>query len=304
MRRNIVFIALITLLCGHTITPQEGPIKYAICDLGGVLVETNKIAAFTEVGYTPLIQFAAYNITRLFALKKMIHRELLYPFLTSLEERHPEQVAARDPENGLIPQIMCTHFKGDITDAQLRTHIDRALTTDIRLHAIEKNMLRALTTMMFTPERFIKTQYLVTEGKEFVRECVKKGLKPCIHSTWARESFELLKQQDPEFFALFEDRIFISGQTGLMKPDPASFTTIVTTLQISDTSDCVFFDDRPENISTARACGMHAQLITQKSSCLQPWKRLPDFDKARELVEALVKEQCSAPESLEVMLGY
>lgn len=283
MRTHIMYITLMTLIMTGSLLSQES-IKYAIFDGGGVVVETDKAAAFKEVGYVPFLQFAAYNIANILSIKKMIHQQLLYPFLESLEERDLKQYAARDPENGLIPQIMCSHFKGALTDAQMRAKIQHGLETNTRLHTIEKNMLHALTSMMFTPERFIKTQYMVPEAKEFVRECAKRGLKPCIHSTWAAESFELLKAQDPEFFALFEDRIFISAKTGLMKPDPASFDNILIKLKVSNPATCAFFDDRPENIAAARECGMHAVLITQKKSCSQPWKKLPDFDAATAMI--------------------
>lgn len=279
MRSTVLSLLCMLFIGSGTLIGSQGPITHVVLDLGGLLVETNKSAAFKEVGYTPFLAFAASNIMRIFVLKKIIHEELLYPFLGSLEARNPLQVAARDPEGKLIPQIMCTHFKGTISDAGVRTKIEHALTVYTNLNRIEKNMLRALTSMMFTPERFIKTQYIVPEGKKFVESCVEHGLKPCIHSTWARESFELLKQQEAEFFALFEDRIFISGRTGLMKPDPDSFTNITVTLQIPAWA-CAFFDDRIENISTARGCGMHAWLITQTCSWSQPWKWIPDFDTA------------------------
>lgn len=303
MRTHIMYITLMTLFMTSPLVAQES-IKYAIFDGGGVLVETDKGAAFKEVGYVPFLQFAAYNIANILSIKKMIHRQLLYPFLESLEERDLKQYAARDPENGLIPQIMCSHFKGALTDAQMRAKIEHGLKTNTRLHAIEKNMLHALTSMMFTPERFIKTQYLVPETQEFVRECVKNGLKPCIHSTWAAESFELLKAQNPEFFALFEDRIFISAQTGLMKPDPASFDNILTKLKVSTPAQCIFFDDRPENIAAARECGMHAELITSKKVCSQPWKRLPDFDKATETLNVLPSRDRSYDSDAKLALAY
>lgn len=260
MIRNAIFALACTLGIGSGIITCQEQVTHAIFDLGEVLVKTDKAAAFKEVGCAPFVQYALYNCTRLFALKKILQQELLYPFLASLEERSSDQIAARDPEGRLIPQIMCTHFKGQISDAQIRNRIEQALTQNTHLHALEKNMLRALTSMMFTPERFIKTQYIVPEAKAFVISCVKQGLKPCIHSTWARESFALLKEQDPEFFALFENRIFISGETGLMKPDPASFILITKTLGISP-SNCIFFDDRLENISAAHACGMHVQHV-------------------------------------------
>lgn len=264
-----------SLLLGSPVLVSQQAVTYAIFDLGGVLVETNKSAAFKEVGYSPFIQYALYNITHVHVLKKMLQEELLYPFLHSLEERSPLQGAARDPQGRLLPQIMCTHFMGKISDAHLRSQIEQALTAQSHLNLIEKNMLSALTSMMFTPERFIKTQYIIPEGKEFVRTCVTLGLKPCIHSTWARDSFELLKERDPEFFALFEDRIFVSGHTGMMKPDHASYTNITSTLGILP-STCIMFDDRPENISAARACGMHGFLIRPAYS----WKHVPDFDTA------------------------
>jgi len=53
------------------------------------------------------------------------------------------------------------------------------------------------------------------------------------------------------------NRLFLSNEMGLIKPDPAYFQHILGELQI-DPADCVFIDDRSENVISARALGINS----------------------------------------------
>lgn len=51
------------------------------------------------------------------------------------------------------------------------------------------------------------------------------------------------------------DRIFSSHEIGARKPDPASFDHVLARVGAA-AEDCIFVDDRPENIEVARDLGM------------------------------------------------
>lgn len=69
----------------------------------------------------------------------------------------------------------------------------------------------------------------------------------------------------------FEHMLF-SGDLELVKPDPEIYRVLLATLR-APAAECLFFDDRQENIDAARDIGMHADL----------WR---DVDTARRLLRA------------------
>jgi len=80
--------------------------------------------------------------------------------------------------------------------------------------------------------------------------CASRGSNTCIQDCYAcpRLGEPVLR---------YLDRCFLSYEMGLLKPDSAFFHYILRSLQIGPT-DCVFIDDRPENVDSARALGITA----------------------------------------------
>ena len=50
---------------------------------------------------------------------------------------------------------------------------------------------------------------------------------------------------------------FVSCETGVRKPDPEAYLGAARTLGVTP-ADCLFIDDRPDNVAAARAVGMQA----------------------------------------------
>lgn len=215
------------------------------------------------MGKRNVIKYAFTHLGKLFVIKKHMHQRFL-GFLASVEPATGKQ-EARDPSGALIPPIMCRYFKG-AQDTEIRTTLLNATKKSSYFDsASEKRLIRSLITMIFTPDQMIKTQELNPIGVVCVKKCVEQGALPCIHSTWDKQSFALLEKKYPEFFALFKDRIFISGQTGLMKPDLASFDNVLHQLQAPAT-ECIFIDDRIENILAAQDRGIYSVLYRTNAS--------------------------------------
>ena len=60
------------------------------------------------------------------------------------------------------------------------------------------------------------------------------------------------------------DAVVISTQVGVIKPDPAMYAAILKKLDARG-EDCLFIDDRAENLTGAQAAGMHAVQMARPS---------------------------------------
>jgi HAD superfamily hydrolase (TIGR01509 family) len=66
---------------------------------------------------------------------------------------------------------------------------------------------------------------------------------------------------DPTLFAV----LLSSGATGYWKPDTRAYEAMLEALHLPAAA-CVFVDDLPENVASARSMGMHAYLIDRAAS--------------------------------------
>lgn len=74
-------------------------------------------------------------------------------------------------------------------------------------------------------------------------------------SNYPREMFPLARAKYP-FFAWF-DEIMISGEVGLVKPDPAIFHLLLAKIQRT-AQECIFIDDSNANVTSAQQLGFTA----------------------------------------------
>jgi 2-haloacid dehalogenase len=88
-----------------------------------------------------------------------------------------------------------------------------------------------------------------------LRDLKSKGWPLYLLSNFSAEKFPLM-QKNYDFVKLFDDMI-ISGEVGLIKPDPAIFHLTLSRIN-HPAGECLFIDDSLPNIQTARAVGMQA----------------------------------------------
>ena len=63
------------------------------------------------------------------------------------------------------------------------------------------------------------------------------------------------------------DHVFLSYETGLLKPDAHAFEFVAAQLQV-EPSQIVFFDDNPLNVTAAHSCNMRA-LVSKGADALK-----------------------------------
>lgn len=76
------------------------------------------------------------------------------------------------------------------------------------------------------------------------------------------QRFGFIKQRFPE--VLIFDEYVLSYAVGHVKPDPPVYE-IALDKALAAAQECVFIDDRPENIRTARDMGIHTVLFTPET---------------------------------------
>ena len=92
----------------------------------------------------------------------------------------------------------------------------------------------------------------------------QQGLKTGLLSNFSSDLRGMLEAQD--LLRLF-DRIAISAQIGVMKPDAAAYEAVLAMLALP-ASACVFIDDLPANVAASRALGMKGIVFVDTASCL------------------------------------
>jgi len=90
---------------------------------------------------------------------------------------------------------------------------------------------------------------------EWVRALKSRGLKVAVLSNMPIEICRSMRQYAP-WFGDF-DYVCFSAEVKLAKPEPAIYEACVKALR-SRPDECLFIDDRAENVEAARALGMRA----------------------------------------------
>jgi FMN phosphatase YigB (HAD superfamily) len=279
---KIYALALSTLL-GSCIT---APLAI-IFDVGDVLVETDSFKAFEQMGYKRVISYIMNHPTHLPSLTHTIRYNGLFGFFNTIQPRSATTPLLYDEQGVLMPQVMCDWLSGTFTGPVLL----KALVQEMRnrpayfASIAQKNLIRRLITMIFTPATIIATRKLIPDSVALVRWCKKEGHKLYILSNWDALSFEFLRKKYAELFDLF-DGIVISGDLKLIKPQPAIYQHLLAKYQL-EAAECVFIDDRPENIAIAAQLGIHAIQFKQTRAWWNPFYKQSNTAQIQQMITAL-----------------
>lgn len=94
---------------------------------------------------------------------------------------------------------------------------------------------------------------------DILGELHSRGVPLYALSNWSVETFPLAQKRF-EFLRWF-DGIMLSGEVGLVKPDPRFFRVFLESFSI-DPANAVFVDDLRHNIEAATAAGLHGIVFT------------------------------------------
>jgi putative hydrolase of the HAD superfamily len=97
-------------------------------------------------------------------------------------------------------------------------------------------------------------------GQRLLRDLKQRGCPVHVLSNLAEYNTVAIEEEFPGLLDL-SDRRFFSYELGLRKPDLQIFKMVARTLN-THPSQCLFFDDMPENVDGAKAAGMQAMCFS------------------------------------------
>ena len=260
-KHSSILFLLLTLFLGAPIFSAN-----IIFDLGGVLVTPSKSTITKRAGLLNLVSYTLSHMEN--------PRTALFNILGEIEPYTQTSIKPYDETGTELPGIMCDWLKG-IPSQKILGKIEKGMAKD---HA-----LWPLATAIFEPQAMASAQRIVKKGQKFVQECIDQGHCVYVLSNWDAESFAYLQRQYPEFFSLFSG-IIISGDCGLLKPDPAIYMHLLLEYQL-DPKNCFFIDNQVENVAAASIIGISGSVVEDS------WKGKPDFDKVRKDLTGWIENQ-------------
>lgn len=251
--RNYFIIILLSThaLCG----------KFILWDVGDTLLKPSKFAFAWATGLDRFIDHLVLDRKNPTTFSNHLQIKL-FSILDHFGTQTPTDglsactiVAGKDRP---LPQIMCDWFVGTITgrDAYLKacSYINR----ELKCTTSERRLYRRMIHSMFDASTLAHAMYPIDDAVTLLHECAHKGHTMIIVSNFDQQSFNILYHlpQTQAVFKYFKpENIVISGAIGLMKPDLAFFAHVLEKYHINP-ADCVFIDDRAENVAAAMRCGI------------------------------------------------
>lgn len=108
-------------------------------------------------------------------------------------------------------------------------------------------------------DRWVETIHGQIDGSVACLESMKKAeLRAYAASNWCADAFERVRERFP-FFSYF-DGMQISGQIGIVKPDPTFWLRMMDVFDFN-AEEALFIDDASANIAAAKALGFPSILF-------------------------------------------
>lgn len=228
-----------------------------IFDLNGVLLRVDKSQSIKQIGAFNLFMFGLGSLLRL--RNPLTLRYRLFEALNQMECNYKNEFGATDEKGNPLPDIMCawmagaTNYENILVSAEQFTQNNQ----DFFNNALEKKIINKIIKIIFGPQTVVQSSTIIKDGLKVVKKCKKQGHTIFILSNWDRESTENLLAAFPKLFSLFDpDKIIISGEIGLIKPDPQIYQYLLDQHNL-DPQTCIFFDDQEKNVEAANQLKIH-----------------------------------------------
>ncbi len=106
---------------------------------------------------------------------------------------------------------------------------------------------------------------------EYARKLKEKGYKLYVLSNYSEELLKI-HTGTAEFWKYMDGGI-VSYQVGICKPNPEIYQALLHKYELVP-EECIFFDDRPENVEGAIALGMQSVCITGRDVLVNELEKL------------------------------
>jgi FMN phosphatase YigB (HAD superfamily) len=162
-------------------------------------------------------------------------------------------IASLVRERILDGEAYCRHERGEMSDAQFFAHLRR----DLKIALSDAQFVDGWNRIFIGEMPGIRRVLASAQG--LLPLYAFSNTNAAHQAYWSRNFCELL--------APFR-KIYVSHELGARKPEPAAFRTVVADMGFAP-DRVLYFDDRPENVAGARACGLVAVEVTMAAEIEQ-----------------------------------
>lgn len=238
--------------------------KVIIWDLGNTLVDTNTFGIMQQIG---LVDFVLYLLIDHKNPVKI--KDILFEVLNFGEELPSNAIDQKATDKGkILPLPICNWLSGNIKSNEIYQnayeridHLDKA---GYFISKRQRELIKKIFNFMFDPIKLASYMRPIKSGLKLLDECSKNSHnKLFILSNWDAESFRYLISCDQikQLFAYFDpENIVISGNIGMIKPQPTIYNYIINKFNL-DPHNTIFIDDQAENVNAAQKWGMTGLLL-------------------------------------------
>ncbi len=236
----------------------ESHYKTVVFDLGGVLFSTNSATKNNLILYTlmsnPTLLYHLINFDTKAEYFKLLHQ---IPAESNLTMHHQSEP---------MPQIMVDWQIGLITPKELKEKVINHIQQSNHSVPIQ-NLCMTIAEFMFTPQTLAHSQISIRSMVRLAKELKHAGYKLFALSNWDEYSFQIMKEQHPEIFELFNG-IVISGEEKIGKPSSEFYQKLIEKYKLNP-SECIFIDDEIINIQTAQEIGFQSIVCNKPTQVMQ-----------------------------------
>ncbi len=246
------FLSLAILLCVNSAYA-----KVIIWDLGDTLLKADHLALAGQIGIGNLLMQTLVDWKN-----PMQIGDQIFDILNIIEQNNTRQFVPKYKDKQL-PESICKWLEGRKSGVQIYKDIknfiaknpDDKIFSSSRNKKVVKNSAKAI----FTPRKLAKNMKPIKSAVRLLEKCVKNNHKIILFSNFDTHTFshiKKLKRNRRIFKNIRPENIMISGNTGLLKPDPKAFQLLIDKYKL-DPKECYFVDDQINNVETARKLGMN-----------------------------------------------
>lgn len=174
-----------------------------------------------------------------------------------------------------LPSILTAFQMGLVSGAQAEADIVAYYySADCPLLPAEVAMYMNVAHLLLDPSSMAETRMPLAPGQDLLSHLaeLKRDSKLMLFgvTNWDVPSFELLKQQFPDTFAMLSF-VVVSGAVHAVKPHPDMYATVLKRLREEkgfediEYHNILFVDDERSNVSAAWDVGMHTHLWNPSS---------------------------------------
>jgi FMN phosphatase YigB (HAD superfamily) len=246
------------------VTEQQIEPYTIMWDLGGTLVDVNKMSFASELGTLDAAMYVIFDA----GFDKNKIQERLFEILEILggPQEGPEQYKCKHNGSCNLPKIMALWLAGAFDDnpyawiEELEAGIDQLYQDGIFISKREYRLIRKAVRAMFDPEVLAQYQTIIKPMYKLLERINHDAHTCMILSNWDAASFEIfINSPCGQKLTQYIDpkNIVISGVIGLNKPHPSFFDYVLHTYKLNPTK-CIFIDNDAANCATAQECGIYA----------------------------------------------